>query len=452
MAVTQKHPTFEALRVNDWKLMRRANDGEARIKAASTDYLPKPSGFKAMPDNGVAMYDAYRARARFPDILTPTIAAMAGIIHEREITIEMPDSMSGLWERATKTGLSLEAFHRRITNALLKMGRYSVLADAPSEGGEPFLCGYAGDALINWDDTGEFYVIDDSGMIRKGFTWEHEDRYLELVIEDGRYIQRIHTSAGIEEITPSASGGAPLDRIPYVVANAQDISPDLIAPPLIGVARAAVAFYQLSADYRHQLFMSGQETLVAINGDAPTQIGAGVVHKMLGADGATPDLKYVSPSCSGIAAHQIAMESELELSARSGAKLLEQDTGQNESGKARQLRTASNNSPLANLARVSCEVLETSLRNVAMMKGLDRSQQEEITVTPPKDLGDTSMSPQEAFQLVQAWQLGGFSTRTLYENLQRGGIANPERAFEDELAEPEGFGQDNIEQQLQADA
>lgn len=30
--------------------------------------------------------------------------------------------------------------------------------------------------------------------------------------------------------------------------------------------------------------MSGQETLVAINGEAPKTVGAGVVHQMMGSD------------------------------------------------------------------------------------------------------------------------------------------------------------------------
>jgi hypothetical protein len=428
--------------------MRRADDGEGRVKAAGEVYLPKPSGFKAMPDGGTAMYDAYKARARFPEIVAPTLAAMVGVIHDKDIAIEMPNGLNYLKERATKTGLSLDAFHRRVTSALLKLGRYSVLADAPSEGGEPFLCGYAGDAVINWDDTGTFYVIDDSGQVRKGFTWDREDRFVELVLEEGRYVQRVHVGGAATDITPTRSGGGTMDRIPFVVANSKDIAPDIQSPPMIGVARAAIAVYQLSADYRHQLFMSGQETLVAINGDAPKQIGAGVVHQMDGTDGVTPDLKYVSPSCAGIEAHKIAMDDETDAAVRAGAKLLEQDGGAQESGKARQLRTASNNSVLASIAKVSCEVLEKSLRNAAMMMGLDQATQEQITVTPPKDLGDTTMSAQDAYALVQAWQLGGFSTRTLYENLQRGGIANPERAFEDELAEPEGFGADFDEQQL----
>lgn len=436
MSVETKHPSFDFIKANEFKLLRDSNEGESNIKAKSELYLPKPSGFKAMPDQGKAMYDAYKVRAQFPDILSPTIAAMVGIIHGKEIEIEKPDSLNYIDESATGSGLSLEAFHRRITTELLKIGRYGVLAEAPESGGEPYLCGYAGDAIINWEDDSSFFVIDDSGMVRNGYEWDKEDRYITLEMIEGAYQMKLNID-GQEEIKDIRStGGNLVDRIPFVVGNAKDVSPCLITPPLIGVSRAALAIYQLSADYRWQLFLSGQETLVAINGDPPNAVGAGVVHSMKGSEGVTPDLKYVSPTCSGIDAHERAMDKNKEAAVMAGAKLIEQEASNgSESGYARKLRFASETATLSTVAKVSCEILQKSLRNLAMLKGLPEAQQNEITVTPPKDLMDTTMSPQDVKALVESWQNGGFSYRTLYENLLRGGVANPERELEDELLE-----------------
>ncbi|QKV17846.1 DUF4055 domain-containing protein [Oricola thermophila] len=418
--------------------MRDASAGESAIKAAGKRYLPIPNGFATQPDGGRSMYGAYIERAQFPEIVAPSIAAMVGIVHGKQIEIETPDSMGYLWEKATSDGLTLEAFHRRITANLLRLGRYGVLADAPADGGDPYLAGYAGDLVINWESDGSFFVIDDSGMVRNGFDWIDEERYIVLRLEEGRYVQEIYDSGGPidEPVIPTALGGQALPRIPFVVANARDISTDMVPPPLIGVARAAKAIYQLSADYRWQLFLSGQETLVAINGAAPTIIGAGAIHEMVGSgeQGTQPDLKYVSPSCKGIEAHKIAMEDNREAAIMAGAKLLAQETSNtNESGYARKLRFASETATLSTVAKVSCEVLERSLRNIAMMLGLSDAEQEKITVRPPETLMDTTLTPQEVKVLVESWQAGGFSYRTLYENLLRGGIANPEREVEDEL-------------------
>jgi hypothetical protein len=448
MTVETKHPAFNTSRVSEYKLMAASAEGESAIKLAAETYLPKPSGFRT--DNNNAMYAAYKNRAQFPDIVSPTVSAMVGIIHGKEIAIEKPDSMAYVDEKATLEGLSLEAFHRRITSALLKKGRYGVLVDAPESGGDPYMCGYDGDRIINWESDGSFYVIDDSGSVRTGYDWTDENKHIVLEMLEGSYTQKEVKDAGELEITPGMRGGGALERIPFVVANARDISTDMLPPPLIGVARAALAIYQLSADYRHQLFMSGQETLVIINGDAPTAIGAGVVHELRGSEGMEPDAKYVGPDCAGIEAHERAMESNKQAAILAGAKLLEQDDkGVNESGKARKLRFASETATLSDIAKVSCEVLEKSLRNVAMMQGLSEAEQEKITVTPPKDLMDTTITPQDAKALVEAWQAGGFSYRTLHENLIRGGIANPERELEDELLEmdddPEAIRQAQLE-------
>ncbi|WP_164780895.1 hypothetical protein [Sinorhizobium meliloti] len=124
-----------------------------------------PSGFKSMDDGGQAAYEnAYKFRAIVPELLAPSVAAMIGIIHAKETQITVPDGLSSIWENADGEGMSLETFHRRITRYLLWLGRYGVLTTAPAEGGEPFLAGYAGDRIINWDR--DFFVMDEGGFRR----------------------------------------------------------------------------------------------------------------------------------------------------------------------------------------------------------------------------------------------------------------------------------------------
>ena len=236
-------------------------------------------------------------------------------------------------------------------------------------------------------------------------------------------------------------GGRRLDVVPFSVANARDLVPTIETPPLIGVARAAVAIYQLNADYRHQLYMSGQETLVAINGEAPAYVGAGVVHSMFGTgeSGGQPDLKYVAPSCSGIEAHKEAMQDNREAAVMAGARMLEQSQDVQESGAARKLRFASESANMMSVALASCGLLERALKNVAILKGLNPA---DVVVTPPSDLMDHTMAPAEAEALARVWQSGAISFETMYENLRKGGIASPERDADAEYAliEGEAFG------------
>lgn len=432
MSVTSLHPQITPERVEEWRLMRDAFAGESAVKKRGEIYLPKPSGFNGTADPNQA-YINYKGRAQFPEILAPSIGAMVGIIHAREIQIEMPDPMAFLWERATndEQPLPLEAFHRRITRQLLTQGRYGVLADAPEGGGDPYLTGFPAQTIINWDR--DFYVLDETDFFRDGFVWRELPKFRVLRLEDGRYVQEVYEGEDLGEVRTiegAGLGGRALNRIPFAVGNARDIVPDIETPPLIGVGRAALAIYQLNADYRHQLYMSGQETLVAINGDAPEYVGAGVVHEMRGSEGITPDLKYVTPDCSGIEAHKEAMTDNREAAVMAGARMFENTDNQQESGEARRLRYASETANLMSVALSSCGLIERGLRNVAVMLGLNEN---DVVVTPPADLLDHSLDPIKAKSLVEMWQAGAYSYETLYENLRKGGIASTERTAEDEL-------------------
>jgi len=439
MDVAHKHPEITVGRRDDWLLCRSSYNGESTIKAQGERFLPKPSGYSKAgghADGGTAAYGAYKKRAQFSDIMSVSIGAMVGIIHQREIAIELPSALEYLHENVNGRRMSMSDFHKRITRELLIMGRYGVLADAPSGGGDPFLSGYNAETIINWDeDGGDFYVLDESDNERTGFYWTYVEKYRVLQMIEGRYQQELHKGGSSEDITPTSRGGNVIQRIPFVVASAKDIGPDVESPPLAGVARAALAMYQLSADYRLQLYMSGQETLVAINGDAPRAVGAGVVHEMFGSEGLEPDLKYVSPSCSGIQAHLEAIEANKETAVQSGARMFEQSKNTQESGNARQLRFQSETANLLSVAQVSCSLLERALRNAAVMAG---ANEDEVIVKTPTDLLEHAISAQD----VKAfWELvvdGGMSWQTFYERSQKGGVMSSERTAEEEYALIEG--------------
>ena len=434
--VKQEHPDLTGDRKADWALMRATMSGQRAVKAAGETYLPKPSGFASMPDGGRQAYEkTYKFRAIVPEILAPSVAAMIGIIHAKETQIALPDAMKGLWENANGDGMPLEAFHRRITRHLLWLGRYGVLTSAPADGGEPYLAGYAGDTIINWDRN--FFVLDETTMVRRGFEWELLPRFRVLELQEGRFVSTIHEGEDLSPAAvsqPEARGGQPLDRVPFTVGNARDVSASIETPPLIGVANAVINAYQLSADWRWQLYMSGQETLVAINGTAPSSVGAGVVHEMIGTNEITPDLKYVSPSCSGIEAHDKAIEKQREAAVMAGARMFEQQDKTQESGEARRLRFASETANLMSVAQVSASLLETGLRNAGRMKGMSDEAVAEIVVTPPKDLLDSTMTAAEFAALFGVYADGGMSWESFHERGQAGGIFSAERDADQEYA------------------
>jgi len=439
MTVETYHPYLTTARRQDYERCEASIAGRSEIKKEMQTYLPMPSGFKGMDDGGVANYEIYIGRAQFPEFMAPTVSAIVGIIHGDGIVIELPDGLEYLREKATESELTLDDFHRQITSRLTGIGRYGVLVDAPDDGGDPYLLGIDGQKVINWDE--DFYVIDQSGYVRGGFNWEKEKSYLVLELDGTRYVQTRYTGESLagEEIDVRGVGARVLNEIPFHIANAVDVVPDIISPPLIGVADAAISNYQLSADHRWQLYMSGQETLFVINGEAPTTVGAGVLIGLQGSPDLTPDAKYVSPSCSGIEAHERAIELGKQSAAHAGARLwLSEDSGQ-ESGYARSLRMKSETASILTIANTSCSLLERALKSAAIMTG---ANPDDVIVTPPKSLMDQTMTPTELAALWGVVEAGGLSHQTFYDRAQEGGQADSERTFEEELAmidaQPEG--------------
>jgi len=448
--VKEHHPDL-AIIWQDWEECRDAVAGSTTVKGKATTYLPMPSGFNGSV-NPQSMYDAYKMRAQYPDLVAPTIQGMLGIIHQSEAQIEGLEEGSGLegmWESATPDGLTLEALHRKITEEILTVGRVALLADLPPEGGElPWIAFYKAESLINWSESRNFFVLEEDYRVRNGFSWNGKKRYRVLEVLDETYqvtvldedgdplpedtdITEQDVSEGVATavVVPQARGGEPLAEVPLVVAGSRDLSlpPDQI--PLIGVTRAAFAIYRLDADYRHQLFMSGQETLFYIGlakEDMPDYVGAGVGVAI--PEGG--DAKYVGPSGAGIAAHKVAIEDERANAAEAGSRMFAVgDKKAAESGEALRIRARAGSATLVSVAQTSAAALEKVLRYCALLVGEDP---EEIIVKPNLGFLDSDMTAEEANKMTELWMNKVISYETLYNNLQRGRIASEERTAEEE--------------------
>lgn len=429
---TAMHPDYTAEVAEEWRLMRDAYRGETAIKKAGERYLPMPSGYKFHPggtDIGNQMYEAYKARARFPEIVNNAIRSMVGIAHGQEWQIEVPAALEPLWENSDGKGLPLEALSRRVTMELLITGRYALMVDAPPEGGDIYLAGYSAEEIINWSDDDDFYVLREVERIRSGMGWTDAIKTRELELVDGRYVQRVYMDGELEaEYEPRARGGAALDMIPITLGGAMDLDLKPDAPPLIGVARACISHYQLNADYRLQLYMSGQETLFIYNvqqENIPKVVGASVVIGIESSDGSKePKAEYVGPTGVGIDAHVVAMDREQLSAVRSGAQMFDNTSRGQESGEARRLRFSAETATLTSIVGASAMILERTLKQAAIMAG---ANPDEVFVTPPANLLEGRLDPQELSALVASWTGGAISYETLYANLQRGRIATTER-------------------------
>src|SRR5690606_36416604 len=102
------HPKYDEFALS-WKLMRDAVDGEDTIKKQGEVYLPIKSGTATISDPAIRKlaYEAYKLRAEFPELVSPTIRGSVGVILEQEPEIKLPAVLEPLVENATRDGQTL---------------------------------------------------------------------------------------------------------------------------------------------------------------------------------------------------------------------------------------------------------------------------------------------------------------------------------------------------------
>lgn len=457
-----RHPDYDAWQPS-WRLMRDAYDGEEAIKgqalvrreagekasrSSGEEYLPRPSGMQFAPDPKAA-YLAYKMRAVYPELVSPTVRGMAGVIHGKPTKFDLPSSLEAMRERATLDGMALDSLHRRTTREVLTVGRYGLLTDLPSSGGEPYLAGYTAESIVNWDLDDDlnlaFLVLDESAYERSPgngeWVWRRRWRTLEMV--EGAYTVRVdrQTESGVERgkpMVPTMRGGGRLNFIPFTFVDTNDLTPEPDEIPLLPLARLAAAIYRGDADYRHALLLTSQPTPWVSGADPdnpPQTIGSNAVWML--PQGAQAG--YLEFTGAALSAQRSAINDDLERAVQLGARLLADMTGQQESGEARRLRYANETATLTSIAQNVGAGLERALRYAARWIG---AAEDQVVVTPDTDFMDQVLSPQDIDALVRSWQSGSLSRQTLFDNLQRGGIIAEDRTYEEEVAaiDSEGAG------------
>jgi len=443
MAVDNKHPQFSA-RIADWEQMGECYAGERIIKQRREKYLPATDGMrldgltKAGPDGGKDAYDAYLARAVFPDFVKQGVEAMVGIMHREKARIEVPDAMKPLLQKFGSNGEDIWMFQRRLNEWQLLFGRAGILADAPTgvtvDKAMPFAVLFAAPRIINWDDgiadqgmqKLEFVTFDESADERTtGFEWKFEERYricaMSGTVQGERQNaedQSAPTAIGVYQtakvkqkddissaawVTPSL-GGKTLDEIPFRFVNTKDLVSQPDDPPLLGLSNLCLAIYRGEADYRQSLHMQGQETFVIIgaDNDKKTRLGAGARIELP----RQGDAKFVGVSADGLAAQKECIEADKNLAGELTSRLFDSTGTSYQSGEALRIRVSAKTATLRTIALTGAEALRQILVLMAKWMGLSEAEQAKIVVEPNTDFADTSAASRTALELTQAKTMG----------------------------------------------
>jgi hypothetical protein len=430
MQATLTHPLY-TYALEDWTLMRDCYKGEKQVKSKGEVYLPATSGHQIdgmlSGQLGKEAYDSYKKRAVYHNFPYDAVESYIGLLHYKPTQINLPKEMEFLRSKATINGDSLSYLLRRIHAQQLITGRVGLLADIDSSGsGMPYIAVYHAENIVNWDEGSDnvgmnalnLIVLDETEWVRNnGLGWSEEVKYRVLSLGDvfaneedrqsSIYSQSIllgnvDTATPSDFITPKYRGQT-LNEIPFVFVNSKDVLATPDTPPLLGLANLSLAIYRAEADYRHTLYMQGQDTLVVIGGvnhgeDSATRVGAGA---KIDVDPGG-DAKFIGVSSSGLAEMRQAIANDKEAAVGKAGQLMNSNSKQ-ESGDALKIRMAAQTANLNQVAVTAAYALEELLKKVARWMNLDDSQ---VVVIPNLQFSDKDMRGQDFAQLIAAKNTG----------------------------------------------
>lgn len=437
MGIDTKHPSYIKFQ-EDWEMLRDFYAGPQQVKNKGEKYLPPTEGMRidGLDKNkpGFYAYNAYRNRARVPDYIKEAVEVLVGLLHQKEAIIELPTEMEYLRERASASGEPLNALHRRINVEQISTGRLGLLVDMretpdPAHP-NPYIALYTAESLINWDDNTEtdeygklnLVVLDESGHKRVNiFDWKDIKKYRVLELgapveneQVGVYKSATFTDEGTltynadDMKSPMLRGGT-LDFIPFTFINSKDLLSEPDEPPLKGLAEMCKGIYQSEADYRQNLYMQAQDTLVVIGGvKNPTGLPGEPEALRTGAGARIDvdtggDAKYIGVSADGLTEQRMAIEADRKRAQVKAGELIQNSGSQMESGQALSTRFNAQTATLNQMATTAAAGLEMALRQIAKWMNLDTSK---VKVTPNTEFIDFALDGANFKAIMEAKELG----------------------------------------------
>lgn len=456
--VSSKHPDFSNQHP-DWELLRTAYKGQRAVKAKTTQYLPYTSG--QLVDGvtgtqpGAKAYTAYILRARYPNFVREAVQTAIGMMHTEPPKISLPKELENI---VTTKGEGPAELLRKINEQQLITGRIGLLLDLPSEATTgkdiPYMAIYEAERIVNWDDgkvenlvpqSLNLVVLDESETERvEQFSWKEKQKYRVLVLgsidkneESGVYSFGVfdgdENSFSEDKLQQASFRGKTLSQIPFVFINSCDLVPEPDEPPLLDLGNLCLTIYRGEADYRQNLFMQGQDTLVTIGAnldpDAALRTGAGARIDVV----VTGDAKYIGVDSAGLSEQRTSLENDRSAAGTMGAQTLDSTSRERESGSSMKIRVAARTADLRQIALTGAKGLEDLLKIAAEWIG---ANPDKVKIEPNLEFVETGLTGQSMLEMQTARNAGyPISAESLHEKAFDQGLTK--KTFEEEMAQAE---------------
>ena len=236
MSIKTEHPQYQKFKQR-WAIMTITAQGdEDDVKAAGETCLPRTAGMKK-DDKDNKRYEAYKMRARFPEVASATLTGVLGLLFESD-----PEGASE--EVITNAGQSNVGLSREVLAGVASKGRDILVIDAPPKqngGGLPYIARYTAESFINWKTDPSnpsrltLAVFKESKPAPKGvYDHETEDVYLRYMINDNGAVEL--TRWVIKDEVDLMIGEPvilPTNEIPVITIGSRDLMPDCDPDPIV---------------------------------------------------------------------------------------------------------------------------------------------------------------------------------------------------------------------------
>jgi hypothetical protein len=444
--VERVHPDFEKIQ-DQWKRCRDAIDGEDAIKAAGVRYLPRPSG------HDDAQYAAYVNRAYWYNATERALDGFHGMIFKKDPVIDVPPAIESYIDTIDVLGNSFQTFAQLVVKEVLSVGRVGILVDFPRVdftevgnqaeferlGLRPYTVLFRAENITNWRTeivngrrtlTMVVLYTPYERPTDDPFYYEVVPSYRVLRLVDGVYTidqwDRVDKAYVLVDSNVPRVNGRPWTEIPFQFINADHLLPDICKPPLINLINLNVALYRTTADLENGAHWTGVPTAV-ISGLSPDQNEV-----VLGAEEALilpigGEASFLEFTGSGLAALEQRGQVKEQEMARIALRILATDKKAAEAADTEAIRREGENSVLASIAYRTGRGLSNVMNYICAWVNAPG----EAVVELNTEYSATSIDAQLLTAYLNGWQTGAYTHRDLFRLLQRAGIIDEDRVFED---------------------
>ena len=423
------HPDYLA-HLADYETVRDCFNGSGAVKGKGATYLPQLKG------QSTEDYDNYRRRALFFPITGKTVTTMVGLATAKPPKVDAPSGMSAYF-KDTETGYQFTETYVSVFSEITMMGRYGVLIDAPIGGGDPTLCPYIAENIVNWgfDDAGqvnmlllqEYYFVEGDEKFEK----KQAKRFRHCFVQGGVYQVEVlddNMEVTTAAVTPMFSG-RPIDYIPFTPYGATGIHYSVDRPPMLDIATINVSHYMSSADLEWGRHICGLPTPVISGVDSGTKLHIGGTTAWV-----LPVVEakayFMEFQGQGLQSLEKSLVEKVGLMASVSARLIDNSTRGSEAAETVRLRYMSESASLVHIIN-SIEMGMVHMYNMlAKLKGEAGS----VTILFSREIIGIGITFKDLATLFENYFKGGLSKETLLYNMRRLEAVDPNRSDEDELA------------------